>query len=189
MVQNLRPVLSSEWLELTSHKSEFYTICAPDTPLSYPDVAGQPSLLGFPTPTGGADVVEGDGAGSEEDERECEGSQSQGKFVSTVARQAVVEVHFGNGDAEIDANGKGGYPREQTQQDEQSAEELGKSGEISGPARETEAGNELNMVVKAAENFVVPVNRHDGAQGEAHDEKREGLQTIEKAQAIPPGKR
>ena len=38
------------------------------------------------------------------------------------------------------------------------------------------------MVVKAAENFMVSVADHDGAQGKAHDKEGQGLQAIEVAQ-------
>jgi hypothetical protein len=35
---------------------------------------------------------------------------------------------------------------------------------------------------------VISVADHDCAEGEAHDEEREGLQAVEVAQADPPGK-
>jgi hypothetical protein len=41
-------------------------------------------------------------------------------------------------------------------------------------------------MVKASEDLVISMAKHDGTQGEAHDEKREGLQTIEVVQGIPP---
>jgi hypothetical protein len=146
-------------------------------------------LLRFSATAGDADVVKGDGAGSKEDEREGEGGESERKLGSPVAGQAVVEMHFGDGDGEIDADGKCGHAGEQACEDEYATEELGKGGEICGPAGESKAGDELNMVVEAAENFVVSVIGHDSAKSQTHDEKREGLQTIEKAQAIPPGEK
>jgi hypothetical protein len=45
----------------------------------------------------------------------------------------------------------------------------------------------FNVVVKSAEDLVVTMNEHDGAQGEAHEEKREGLQAIEKAHVNSSG--
>jgi hypothetical protein len=33
---------------------------------------------------------------------------------------------------------------------------------------------------------VIAVADHDGAEGETHDQKREGLQSIEVAQVVPP---
>jgi hypothetical protein len=36
---------------------------------------------------------------------------------------------------------------------------------------------------------VVAVDEHDGAESEAHDEEREGLQAIEVAQVIPPARK
>jgi hypothetical protein len=134
-------------------------------------------------------VVEGNGAGSEEYEREGEGGQSKGEFIPAVAHQAFVEMDFGDGDGHIDTNGKSGHPGEQTHNYEQAAKEFGKGGKIRSPAWQSEAGDKLDMVVKSAENLLVSVANHDGAQGQAHDEKREGLQTIEKAQRVPPAKR
>ena len=47
-------------------------------------------------------------------------------------------------------------------------------------------GDHFHVVVKSAENLVVAVDQHDGAEGKAHNEERERLQTIEKAHVIPP---
>jgi hypothetical protein len=130
---------------------------------------------------GSPNVVEGDGAGTEKDEGKGKSGQSEREFVPAVTGQSVVEVHFGNGDGEIDADGEGGDAREEAEQNEQSAEELSESGEISRPAWESEAGDEVSVVVKSAENLVVTVNEHDGTQGETHDKECERLQAIEVA--------
>jgi hypothetical protein len=45
------------------------------------------------------------------------------------------------------------------------------------------------MVVESAEDFVISVADHDGAEGEAHDEEREGLQAVEVAQTRSSGER
>jgi hypothetical protein len=134
-------------------------------------------------------MVEGDGATAEENEGKGEGGQSQGKFVSIIAHQAVVEVHLGDGDRQIKANGKRSYASEQAEQDEQATKEFGEGREIGGPARESEAGDEVSVVVKPAEDLVVSVADDDGAKGEAHDEEGEGLQAIEVAQVVPPAER
>ena len=134
-------------------------------------------------------MVEGDGAGTEEDEGEGEGGQSQGKFVAAVAHQPVVEVHLGDGDGHVDADGASSHASEQAQQDEQAANEFGEGGEVGGPGRESEAGDNLSMVVKSAEDFVISVADHDRAEGEAHDEEREGLQAVEVAQSSSSGER
>jgi hypothetical protein len=42
------------------------------------------------------------------------------------------------------------------------------------------------MVMKSAENLLISMANHDGAEGETHDEEREGLQAIEVAQVGPP---
>ncbi len=131
-------------------------------------------------------MVEGDGACAEEDEAEGEGSEREGKFVAVVAHQSVVEVNLGNGDGEIDADGKSGRACEQAEQNQDAAEEFSERRKIASPGRETEAGDELGMVVESAENFVVAVAKHDCAEGEAHDEECERLQAVEVAQVGPP---
>jgi hypothetical protein len=147
-------------------------------------------LLGFPASTaGGANVVEGDGTAAEEDECEGNGGQSQGKLVSAIAHQSVMEVHLGDGDGQIDTDGKSSHASEQADQNEQAAEEFGEGGKICAPGGKSEAGNELNMVLEAAEDLVVSVVDDDGAKNEAHNEEREGLQAIEVAQVVPPAKK
>lgn len=126
-------------------------------------------LLGFRTSAGSADVVEGDRACAEEDEAERKGSQSEGELVSAVACQSVVQVHLGDSDGQIDADSKARRAGEQAQQHEQTAEELGEGGEISHPARQTEAGDQLNMVVKSAENLVISMGDDHGTEDQAHD--------------------
>jgi hypothetical protein len=42
------------------------------------------------------------------------------------------------------------------------------------------------MMVQASKNFVIAVSHHDGAQGQAHEQKRERLQAVEIVQAVPP---
>ena len=69
------------------------------------------------------------------------------------------------------------------------AEEFGEGGEVGRPARESEAGDQVSVVMKSAENLVVTVDEHNCTQGEAHDEKREGLQAIEVAHVVPPAER
>ncbi len=131
-------------------------------------------------------MVERHGASAEEDEGKCEGRQSEGQFESAVALQSVVDVHLGDGDGEIDADGKSSHASEQAQQQEQPAKKFSEGREVSGPGREPEAGDELGVVVESAEDFVVAVAKHNNAQDEAHDEEREGLQAIKIAQSVPP---
>lgn len=129
-------------------------------------------------------MVEGNGAGAEEDKGESQGGQPEREFGCAGAHQSVVDVDFGDGDAKVYADGKGGNASEQAQQDEQASKEFGEGGEVGGPGGEPEAGHKLSMVVKSAENLVVSVVEHDGAQGEAHDEECEGLQAVEVAQVV-----
>ena len=116
-------------------------------------------------------MIESDRTCAKKDEGEGEGGQRQREFVSAVAHQSVVEVHLGDGDGEIDADGKSSHAREQAQQDEQAAKEFSEGRKIGGPGRESEAGDELSMVLQSAENFVVSVTGHDGAESEAHNEE------------------
>jgi len=110
-------------------------------------------------------VVEGDGTPSEEDQAESECRQGEGEFIPPVTEQSVVEVHRGDGDGQIDADGKSGYPREQPQQNEQAAKELAERREVAGPSRQSEAGDELGMVVESAENLLGSMADHDCAEG------------------------
>jgi hypothetical protein len=134
-------------------------------------------------------VVEGDGASAEKDQGKCEGSQGQGKFVSAVAHESVVEVNFDDGNQQINADGKSRHTSEQAKKDEQASKELSKGGKIRGPAGQSEAGDEIRVMVKSAENLMVSMAHDDGPKSEAHDEKREGLQAVEVAQVIPPAAR
>jgi len=134
-------------------------------------------------------VVEGHGAATEEDESEGKGRQREREFISAVAHEAVVEVHLDDGDGEIDAERKSGHACEQAEHHEQTAKKLSEGGEVGGPDRESETGDELSVVVKSAEDLEITVAKHDGAQGEAHDEESEGLQAIKIAQAVPPAGR
>ena len=120
-------------------------------------------------------MVESDRTAAEEGESECQGSQSEREFGSAIADQSVVDMHLGDGHGKIDADSKSSHAGEKAQQDEQSAKEFSKRREISGPGGESEAGDELGMVLKSAEDLVVAVVEHDRAQGETHDEKCERL--------------
>ena len=100
-----------------------------------------------------------------------------------------MEVHLGDGDGEIDADAESRNPGEEAEQHEHSAEELGKGRDVCRPARKSEAGDEVGVVVESAENFVVSVDKHDGAESETHDKEREGLQAIEVAQSGSSGER
>jgi hypothetical protein len=95
-----------------------------------------------------------------------------------------MEVNFGDGHGHIDANGKSGGAGKQADEDEDTAEKFGKGGKVGAPGGQTQAGDELNVVGKSAEDLVVTVCGHDGAQGEPHNEKSEGLQAIKVTQVI-----
>ena len=127
-------------------------------------------------------MVKGDRSAAEKDESKCESGHSEREFVPAIAHQAIVKVNFGDCDRQVDADGKGGGPCEQAKQYEQAAKEFRKGRQIGTPGREAEAGHELNVMVESAEDFLISVAYYDGAEGEAHDEEREGLQAVKVAQ-------
>lgn len=133
-------------------------------------------------------MIESNCSAPEEDEAESESSEGQGKFVAMFAHESIVEVDFRNRNGKINADSEGRGAGEQANEDEQPAEELGEGGKIGGPGGKSEAGDEVSMLLKSAENLVISVSDHDGAKRKAHDKKREGLQSIEVAQAMPPEK-
>jgi hypothetical protein len=136
--------------------------------------------------TGRADVIEGDRPAAEKDQGKGESRKGEGKFVSVLAHQSVVEVNFGDGNAEIETDGKTGDAGEQADEYQQAAKEFGEGGEVSGPGGKSQADDELHVMVKASEDFVISVAKHNGAQGKAHDKEGEGLQAIEVVQGNPP---
>jgi hypothetical protein len=133
-------------------------------------------------------MVQGDGAGAKENKRKSECGHGKRKLESAIASQAIVQMHFPNGDRKIDANGEGGNTRKEAGKDEQSTEELREGGKIGHPGGQTEAAYELGVMMKASENFVVAVRDHDGAESKAQYQKCERLQTIQVAQTFLRGK-
>ncbi len=134
-------------------------------------------------------MIECDGTRAEKNQAEGQSCERHRKLVTALPHQSVVEVDLGDGDGKIDADRKSGDSGEQTDQHQDTAKEFGKCGKISGPAGETEAGDELNVVMKSTENFEISVASHDGAQGQTHYQKGEGLQAIEVTQMISSGRR
>ena len=134
-------------------------------------------------------MVEGDGAATKEDEAKGKSGEGKREFVSGVAHQPVVEVDLGDGYGEIDAKGERGNSREQAQENHQSANKFSEGREVGRPSRESEAGDQVSVMVKSAEDLVVTVDEQNRAQGKAHYQKPEGLQTIEVAQVVPPSER
>ena len=127
-------------------------------------------------------MIECDWPRAEKNQAEGQSRDRQRELISVLPHQSVVEVHLGDGDGKIDADNKSGDSGEQTDQDQDAAKEFGKSGEISGPAGKAEAGDELNVVMKSAENLLISMAGHDGAEGQTHHQECEGLKTIEVAQ-------
>ena len=134
-------------------------------------------------------MVEGDGAGTKKDKSEGEGGEGQGKLVAVFAQHSIVDVNFGDGDGQIYADGERGSAGKQADEDEDAAEKFGKGGKVGAPAGKSQAGDELNMVVKSTENLMVAVNGHHSAQCEAHNEESQRLQAIKVTQVISPRKK
>ena len=65
-----------------------------------------------------------------------------------------MKVNFGDGNGEIDADGESSDAGKESDQHEQAAKEFGEGRQVGGPAGQSEAGDELYVVVKSAENGV-----------------------------------
>src|SRR5208282_3792915 len=132
------------------------------------------------------DMIQGNRAGSKEDQGERHGCECKRELVSGSAgpsQQSVVQVHLPDGDREVNANGEGGTAREEARQYHNAAEKLDEGRNISQPGGDAQARHKLCRVVQP-NYFVIAVRGHDGPQGQAQDEKSERLQTIEVAQGI-----
>jgi hypothetical protein len=127
-------------------------------------------------------VVQSDGAGAEEDQSKSQRGRRQGELHSVIAGQPIVQVHFPDRDDEIYADGESRDAGKESRQDEQAAEEFREGRNIAQPVGETETGHEVGVVMQASENFVVAMHDHNGAEGEAHEKKREWLQAFRVAQ-------
>ena len=84
-------------------------------------------LFGFSAAAGSADVVESDRTGTETNQRKSKGGESQRQFGAAIADQSVMEMHFPDGDGEVDAHGESGASSEQAQQKKQAADEFGEA--------------------------------------------------------------
>ena len=129
-------------------------------------------------------MINGEGASSEENQAEGERRKGEGKLVTSVAGEPIVQVHFPDRNHQIDADGECRSSGEESDQNEQSANKFGKGGQVGGPARQSQAGDKLHVVMEPSEDLVISVSDHDGTQREAHGEESEWLQTIEVAQGF-----
>jgi hypothetical protein len=127
-------------------------------------------------------VVQSNGAGAEEDQSKSQSGYRERELDSVITGQSIVQVHLPDRDAEIYADGKSRDAGEESRQDEQAAQEFREGRNVAQPAGKTETGHEIGVVMQAAENVMVAMHDHDGAQGEAHEKKREWLQAFRVAQ-------
>jgi hypothetical protein len=127
-------------------------------------------------------VVEGDGAGAEEDQSKSQRGYRQRELHSVIAGQSIVQVHFPDRDAEVHADGESRDPGKESRQYEQAAEEFREGRNVAQPVGKTKTCYEVGVVMQASENFVVAMHDHNGAQGEPHEKKRKWLQAFRVAQ-------
>ncbi len=113
-------------------------------------------------------MIESNRTAAEEDETECQSRKCQRELVPVITDESIVKMDFGDGDRQINADGKSCRTSKKSNQNQDAAEEFRKGGKIGGPGRQAEAGNKLSMVMKAAEYFGISVSDHDGAESEAH---------------------
>lgn len=126
-------------------------------------------------PSAAENVVKGNGTSSKENQGEGQGGDGEGELISGAiggADQSIVQVHFPDSDKHIDENGERCSPSEKSKQDHQPAEEFREGGNIAQPCGQAETGHHLGMVMQSAENLVIAMRDHNGAQGQAHYHKR-----------------
>ncbi len=141
---------------------------------------------GAPKPTRSSaaeDMIEGDGTASKEDQDKGKRGDGKRKFIAVVAGESVVPVYFPDCDEEIDQQDEGGGASEESRQNQNAAQKLGEGRDIAQPCGQSQAGDELRMVLQASEDLMVTVGDHDHSQGQTHHHKSKGLQAIEVAQS------
>jgi hypothetical protein len=136
------------------------------------------------------DVIEGDWTGAEKDQGEGNRGGGHGELVSgAIGRphKSIVQMHFPDGDAEIDADSEGSGAGEESDDEQQPAEELCECRDIAQPRGKSHAADGMSEAMQSAENLVITVRGHDSAEHHTHHEKSQRLQTIEVAQIVLPG--
>ena len=94
-------------------------------------------------------MIESNRTAAEEDETECQSRKCQRELVPVITDESIVKMDFGDGDRQINADGKSCRTSKKSNQNQDAAEEFRKGG-------------------KAAEYFGISVSDHDGAESEAH---------------------
>src|SRR5215469_2734984 len=125
--------------------------------------------------------------GSVTHQREGNRGKGEREFVSMVTQQTVPPVNFPDRDHHVDEDGQRRPTREQSQQDQNAAEKFCQRRRNGEESRQTQALHAMPVLHKsAAEDFVITVADHDGAQHDPQHQQGNRLQTIEVAQARPP---
>jgi hypothetical protein len=127
-------------------------------------------------------VVQSDGAGAEKDQSKSQSGYREGELESVIAGQSIVQVNFPDRDAKVHADCESRDPGKESSKYQQAAEEFREGRNVAQPAGKTQTRNEVGVVMQAAENFVIAVHDHNGAQGETHEKKRKWLQAFRVAQ-------
>jgi hypothetical protein len=110
-------------------------------------------------------VVEGDGASAEEDEAKGERGEARGIRSRRSPISPLWKCTFAMATDRSMQMAKAAARVNRPISTRRPPKELGKGGEIGHPGRESEAGNEVSVVVKSAEDLVISVSDHDGAKG------------------------
>ena len=120
------------------------------------------------------DVVNGNGAGSEEDQGKRERSRCHRKFEArSIGRsyEPVVQMDFPNGDAQIDTDSESRGTSEESCKDENATDQFREGGDIAQPRRESHTADRVGEWAKIMKNLLISMCCHDCAQCEPHDEK------------------
>jgi hypothetical protein len=134
-----------------------------------PSTGSEPSLFRARHAAATENVIHGDGPRAEKDERKCDDGQRQWELESVIAGQAVVQMYLPDGDCHFNADSEGGGAGEESGEHEQSAKKFREGGKIPGPCGKPQAGDEVGMLRKTPENFVIAVYDHYSAQSQTQE--------------------
>jgi hypothetical protein len=82
-----------------------------------------------------------------------------------------MQMHFPDGDAEINADGDGSGASEQSNEEQQPTEQFGECRHISQPRGKAHAADGMSEAAQPAEDFVIAMDGHDGAKRDAQHEQ------------------
>jgi|SRR6516165_3671576 len=121
-------------------------------------------------------MIQRNRAGSKEDQSERYRCRCKSRFISRMiwrSQHSVVQMHFPNDDAEIDADCNGRTAGEESRQQQHSSEELHECPDVAHPGRQ--AVHRVGEMPEASEYLVISVYDHDDTKNNARDEKSQRL--------------